>query len=135
MRTAGVQTPHCAAPCACKAERNCATIASSSPRPSIVSIEHPSACPTGANRLTVDEHRTGSAIPGVAADLDASEATLLAQDETEAFDRRSGNARRFSVEGQRDAGRAFEHQTTPPAWRSAQASIARLSNVNAASRR
>ena len=50
----------------------------------------------GANRLTVDEQRTGSAIAGVAADLDASEATLLAQDETEAFDRRSGNARRFS---------------------------------------
>ena len=89
----------------------------------------------GANRLAVDQHRAGSAIAGVAADLDACQAALLAQDMTEAFERRSGKARRFPVEGQRDAGRAFEHQTTPPVWRSAQASIARLSNVNAASRR
>ena len=89
----------------------------------------------GANRLAVDQHRAGSAIAGVAADLDARQAALLAQDMTEAFERRSGKARRLPVEGQRDAGRAFEHQTTPPVWRSAQASIARLSNVNAASRR
>ena len=89
----------------------------------------------GANRLAVDQHGAGSAIAGVAADLDARQAALLAQDMTEAFERRSGKARRFPVEGQRDAGRAFEHQTTPPVWRSAQASIARLSNVNAASRR
>ncbi len=89
----------------------------------------------GANRFAVDQHSAGSAIASVAADLDARQSALLAQDMTEAFERGSGKARRFPVEGQRDAGRAFEHQTTPPVWRSAQASIARLSNVNAASRR
>ena len=57
----------------------------------------------GANRLAVDEHRAGSAIAGVAADLDAGQAALLAQGMTEAFERRSGNARRLPVEGQRDA--------------------------------
>ncbi len=69
---------------------------------------------TSANRLAVDQHGAGSAIAGVAADLDARQATLLAQNMTEAFERGTGKARRFSVEGQRDAGRAFEHQTTPP---------------------
>ena len=80
----------------------------------------------GANRLAVDEHRAGAAIAGVAADLDARQAAFLAQRMTEAFERRSGNARRLAVEAQGDAWRAFEHQTTPPVWPSAQASIARL---------
>ena len=89
----------------------------------------------GANRLAIDKHRAGAAIPGVAADLDARQAALFAQRVTEAFERRSGNSRRLPIQSEGDAWRAFEHQTTPPVWPSAQASIARLSKIKAASRR
>ena len=41
----------------------------------------------GANRLGIDQHRAGAAIAGVAADLDAGQAALLAQDVTEALER------------------------------------------------
>ena len=66
-------------------------------------IRLPDGGQAGASRLAVDEHRAGSAIASVAADLDAGQVALLAQGMTEAFQRRSGNARRLSVEGQGDA--------------------------------
>jgi hypothetical protein len=68
----------------------------------------------GVHGLAVDQHRAGAAIPGVAAYFNARQAAFLAQRVTEAFDRRSGNARRLAIEAERDAGRAFKHQTTPP---------------------
>ena len=46
----------------------------------------------GADRLAVDEHCAGAAIAGVAADLDARQAALLAQRMTEAIERRTENS-------------------------------------------
>ena len=99
------------------------------------SVHLPNASQARADRLTVDEHRTGAAIAGLTAYLDANEAEFLAQRMAEAIERRSGHSRRLAIEAERDAGRAFEHQTTPPVRSSMQASIARLSKVKAASRR
>ncbi len=116
-----------------------ATIASSSLRPSIVSIERPSVCPTA-----VRQAQTGS--PSIstvqAPQSPASQPTLTP---VRPHCSRRTWLRRSSGEPERRAGLPLRVNETPgarssirrrlPSRRSAQASIARLSNVKAASRR
>ncbi len=79
----GVQKPHCSA----WFSRNAACIGCSSPslaRPSIVVTSAPSACDrehgAGLDRAAIDVDHAGAALAGVAADMGAGEAEMLAQE-------------------------------------------------------
>ena len=122
--------PHCAAPWARNA---CAAVGQwPSRRPSTVSMLAPSACAVGnqagAHLLAVEQHRAGAAVAGLAADLGAGEAELLAQrrrpSEAKGAAATLSPARPFSV-NVTDDGRAQCGQPRPasggppPCWRRA----------------
>ena len=91
----------------------------------------------GAGLLLVDEHRAGAAIAGVAADLGAGEAELLAQHARQAHVGTRGDLDLLVVDGEHD--RACEllrdHAATPSARGSMKAASARRTRMRAASRR
>ena len=79
----GVQMPHCAAPWATKARCRFESAPSAPARPSTVVTVAAFALAdgddAGAHLLAVEQHRAGAAVAGVAADLGAGQAELVAQ--------------------------------------------------------
>ena len=97
----GVQMPHCAAPCARNALRS-RSVSPPGPGPSTVWIAAPlrltGGDEAGAGLLTVEEHRAGAAVAGVAADLGAGKPEAVAQRTGEARERIGGDGDRIAVD-------------------------------------
>ena len=110
----GVQMPHCAAPWREEGAPAARDSAPSPPGPRPSSPRGPATWPTGdqagADRLAVEQHGAGAAIAGVAADLGAGQAELVAQHVGQprgSAPRRTATARPLSAKREPPGGRRF----------------------------